>query len=335
MPYQISNSGYSLPVQVSLANCQGVRRLHMLNAISRKQTVSPAITWNAVVSGGTSAWVSTSADAGSATSPVVATAQLPIATQRLEEVFSINANEVRTAAAYGAEQLKNLLATNIAVAANTLAMKLEDSIINGGGSLVGLKQLFATVAAGKSTAVYAGIDPATYGNWTNLVSTNATDRALTLALIDAIDLDIRSGSTIGSASDYDMILTSPAFVAKYKALYTAVQLPTTGGTGVYDIGSQFAAYAGRPLRETPYMSMADGAYFIDSSQLTVHTFAEATQPDVAPLTVGSDTATDLLGFELFKKPQTNPDQMDFALILKPQLQVANRFGVALLNKILA
>jgi hypothetical protein len=328
----VSNAGYALPVAVNLAEVQGIAKLDLFSRVRKETTVSPLVTWNAITGEGVTGWVNNSVDSGASAGPESSTAQLIIGAQRLEQVFTVDKNELKTAAAYGGQNLQDLLAVQVRIAAGAILRKLEDAMINGGGGIVGLKQLFAASTGGKSTVAYAGISPTSTPKWTNLHLTAGANRAFTKGLIDGADVEIRTGGIIGNASDYDMVLTSAATALAYRSLYTAIQMPTVGGN-VYDVGARFAAFNGRPVCESRYVAQADGIYFVDTEQLSLQLFAAASTPGTETMTFGSESATDLIGFELFKLTSNNPTRQSFALSIQPQFKIENRIAVACLDKL--
>lgn len=326
------NSGaLELSIQAQVADVSGNDLMPLVSRLQKKEISQTAIKWNSDVGG---AGATGEAITATATTDSNATAviplSLPIGINRFRHTFSVQTTRMAEAVSQGEGELANLLAYAGKVAMRQCLRSLATEIYAGTGAagdggVVGLSQLHANVTSSLSTDDYAGGDVSTYPLFSTYVNENGgTSRALSDDLMFEMSEEIIGGTTLGVNSNFTAIYTTPALATKYKNLFQAVSDINQGPNGIADLGYAGLAFEGRPVFIDPRCT-AGTMYFVDEDELALWSFAEGASA------YGDENADNALNFKMVELARTNPDQVQFAVSLKPQLQVARRAAVAVLG----
>ncbi|UKO99369.1 phage major capsid protein [Nostoc sp. UHCC 0870] len=304
-----------LVVQEEIASLQ-LNQYPMLSRLTKKITSQRVIKWNANTGGASVTGEATTADVSSFSEDAVVGASLPIGTHRLRHSFQVQKEDIAEAAAAGKGALRDLFGYEIQSGIRAIMEALSGQVYTGTGlaahgGVVGLGSVVANAA-------YAGIDPATYTLWSAIFNTNGSNRALTSALMLAMETAIAR-----KAGNFTAIYTTPEIVAKYKELFNANlgiinQLPA----GQADLGYTGVTYAGRPIISDPYCPN-NILYFVNEPEVTLYTFGQNNTQSREGMQVAIESL-----------PSSNPDAEKYVIYVKPQLKVHNRAkGAAALNAI--
>ncbi|MBD2168055.1 phage major capsid protein [Calothrix membranacea FACHB-236] len=289
----------------------------VLNRLQKRVTSQKTIKWNANVGGATVVGEATTASVSTYSEDVVKGASLAIGSNRFRSSFQVQKEDLAEAASAGKGALRDLFGYEIQSGMRAILETLSGRIYTGTGlathgGVIGLGSIVANAA-------YAGIDPATDTAWSCYVNTNASNRALTSALLSAMEVNVKTVKF----GNYTAIYTTPSIVERYKDLFAANnsiinQLPA----GVADLGYTGVTYLGRPLIGDPYCP-ANTMYFVNEPELALYTFRQ------------NNTSSDMgMQFAITKIENTNPDAENYAITLKAQLKAHNRpKAVAMLEKI--
>jgi hypothetical protein len=322
----------NLAIQPRIADVQGNDLYPMLSRLQKRSIAQTAVKWNADVGGAAvSGETVTSAATTDSTEGAVVPATLAIGTSRFRHTFTVQTTKMAEAAANGEGALANLLAYAGRTGMRALLRQVATSIYTGNGlaasaGMVGLNQLHTAVTSGLSTDSYASINPATYSKWSNYVNTHGSNRALTQALLFKMSEEIIGGATLGVNSNYTAIYTTPAIATKYKELFQASSELTAVGGGVADVGYTGLSFEGRPIFMDPYCP-ANTLYFVDESEIALYSYVESLNA------FGDEEPAEGVNFKMVELARTNPDAVQFAIVVKPQLVVERRAAVAVLNAI--
>jgi hypothetical protein len=284
----------------------------MLDRIQKKTISQKAIKWNVNVSGASVTGEATTANVTTYSEDSIVSAQLAIGTNRLRHSFQIQKEDIAEAKSTGKGALRDLFGYEIQSGIRVIMEALSGFIYTGAGAASDGGVIGLATAVPTTAAAYAGIAASVL--WNPYVNHNATARALSLALL----LDIEAGiATKGST--FSAIYTTPAMVVKYKTLFNA----NTGITNILeagkaDLGYTGVSYAGRPVIQDPYCT-ANVIYFLNESEVSLYTFAQNNTGNKQGLQVAIE-----------QLPSSNPDAENYALLVKPQLQLKNRAKAAAL-----
>ncbi|MFN6486287.1 MULTISPECIES: phage major capsid protein [unclassified Nostoc] len=278
----------------------------MLNRIQKKTISQKAIKWNVNVSGAAVTGEATTANVTTYSEDSVVSAQLAIGANRLRHSFQIQKEDIAEAKAAGKGALRDLFGYEIQSGIRVLMESLSGLLYTGAGAASDGGLIGLTTAVPTTAGAYAGI--AASALWNPYVNHNATARALSLALL----LDIEAGLATKGAT-FSAIYTTPAMVVKYKTLFNA----NTGITNILeagkaDLGYTGVSYAGRPIIQDPYCT-PNAMYFLNESEVSLYTFAQ-----------NNTSGNQGMQFAIEQLPSSNPDAENYAILVKPQLQLKNR-----------
>lgn len=330
--FEYGDRTISLEIAPRMADVSGLTVMPLLTSLPKVTISQTAVQWNADLGGMTATGEPVTANAtddSSGTNIVAAT--LPIGINRFRHTFSVKTTKMAEAAAVGEGALAGLLAIAGKAAMAGITRSMAGAVYTGtgdaaSGGVVGLASLHSTVVASKSSNAYAGIDPATYGRWTNYVNTAGTNRALTTDLMMKMSEEVIGGSTVGTNNNWTRILASPAMCTRYKSLFQATSELNAQPNGLADVGYSGMSFEGRPIYMDPYCP-ANRLYFIDESALTLHTFYENGQA------FGEEEVVEGMIFKMVELSRVNPDAVQFGVVSKNQLAVSSRPAVAVLDGI--
>lgn len=288
----------------------------MLDRVQKKTISQKVIKWNVNIGGAAVVGESTTANVSTYSEDSVVAAQLAIGSSRLRHSFQVQKEDIAEAKAAGRGALRDLFGYEIQSGMRILMESLSGFVYSGAGAdaqggVVGLATAVPTTAA-----AYAGI--AASAAWNPYVNHNATARALTSTLLSDIETNIAT-----KGSNFTAIYTTPAMVAKYKALFNAnLGITNILPAGQADLGYTGVSYAGRPVIQDPYCT-ANAMYFVNEPEVSLYTFAQ-----------NNTSGNQGMQFAIEKLPSSNPDAENYVLTLKPQLQLKNRpKAVALLSNV--
>lgn len=257
-------------------------------------------------------------------------AQLRIGRYRVKHQFPISRVAIEEAAVLAPEEVADLFQSHVVRGLNKIMREVNRLILSGSG-LAADAEVSGLSKVADATAVYAGLDPATYTAWKPIINTNGTARALTTNLL----LDI--GQAIQEQESYfDMILTSPAIGKSYNKLFNDV----AGGWGVtadeevngltrIELGHGGRYYMGIPLIEDP-MLPAGSIYMLNSMDLDVFSFAfeNSVGGDMSQTAILDPASTYGINVHIAELPSNNTAMRKFEIYCMPQFRVFNRKSVA-------
>ncbi|AFY48997.1 hypothetical protein Nos7524_3197 [Nostoc sp. PCC 7524] len=235
-----------LLIEEELAELQ-LLKYPMLNRVAKRTISQKDIKWNVNVGGAAVTGEATTADVTTFSDDDVIPARLPIGSARLRHSFQLQKEDIAEAATAGVGVLRDLFAADVRNGIRVIMETLSGRLYTGDGTNAhgGVVGLNLVTAAPNST--YANIDSTTYTDWVAYRNTNASNRALTQALLLNMEVGM---ATRGST--FTAIYTTPAIVAKYKELFTTNAQIQLAPAGVADLGYTGATYAGRPIIQDPY-----------------------------------------------------------------------------------
>lgn len=333
MPISYNAGAINLDINVDLKDVSGNDVHPFLDRLPKYTTPLTQVKWNSDLGGsGVTGEAVTVNNTAETANSVIAALTLPIGDSRLRSSFIVPTQKMSEARASGQGELADMLAISSRQAIRQIVRSLAAQIFTGAGNaasggVVGLAQLHTTNAAGRATNTYAG--QATTGTgirWSNYINTNATPRALSSALLFNMSEEILGGVTLGTSSNYTAIFCHPATATAYKGLFQLASDLSTAIGGVADLGYSGLSFEGRPIFVSPYCPVGT-MYFIDESELGLYTLVE-----------GQDAFADESGeaginFKIVEMARTNPDAVQFDVVLKAQLAVMRRPAVAILNQL--
>jgi hypothetical protein len=319
-----------IPDVTRIAGIYNIPMLQRLSAIGNLPQIGQRlIKWNVDTGYGAVTAEASTADVSTFASDVMATASLAIGDNRLRRSFTILNNELTEAANIGVGEIADLLQFEVDTAIESLTLALATRLYVAGsnsGIDKGIADLGATATSNKSTVVYAGLDPATYTKWTNLVYKNSgTPRALTVALLRTVLSDVKSGATIGTNSNVTALYMNPTTANAYKALFDARVLPQYGA-GVADVSYSTLQFEGLPIIEDPYAPVGN-VFFINENQVKLYTYEHKDSLG----TIDQANGVPGLSFYVAQLPSANPEAAKFSVSVNPQLAIRNRAAVAQLG----
>lgn len=322
----------SLSIQIDAKLTElDVLNMPMLQRLPKFRTAQKSLNWNANVGGATAVGEAVTADVTTYSSDQIRPAALPIGIHRIRSSFQIPRGSMAQAAAHGEGELKNLLALSLKGASREIMQTVAGALytgtgVAGNGGIVGLGAIHATVLANKSTDAYAGIDPDDAGNalWTNYV--NPLDAALTQGVMFDVAEEILEGNVTGTKGNYTAIYCRPSTATKYKKLFAAEASIQQPPYGVADLGYSSLSFEGRPIIQDPYCP-AGVMYFVNEPELSLYSFADQ-------VTLQAENVPEqIVSIFLVPMPSTNPEMVNFAAYLKPQLKIERRSAVAVITGI--
>ncbi|MBD2060502.1 phage major capsid protein [Oculatella sp. FACHB-28] len=323
----------SLSIQIDAKLTElDVLNMPMLQRLPKFRTAQKSLNWNVNVAGAGATGEAVTADVSTYSSDQIRPAALPIGVHRVRSSFQIPRGFMAQAAAHGEGELRNLLALHLKGASREIMQTVAGAIYSGtgaaaNGGIVGLGAIHATaVLDNKSVDAYAGIDPDDAGNalWTNYI--NPLDGEFTPDVMFETAEEILEGTVTGTKGNYTAIYCRPSTATKYKKLFAAEASIQTAPYGVADLGFSSLSFEGRPVIQDPYCP-AGLMYFVNESEISLYSFADQ-------VTLQAETVPDqIVTIYLVPMPSTNPEMVNFAAYLKPQLKIERRSAVAVITGI--
>lgn len=305
----------SLVIQEQMAEMR-VSDYPLLNLLRKESAFQSAIKWNVNVSTDATTGSLVNADAPAASSDAVRGASLPIGTFAFRETFDLLKTDIAQARRTAPGELRNLIAAQTRSKLLKIMKGHNLALYAGAGEQIRGGIYGLDVVA--SDDLYAGINPATAGNAAWIAHVNDATGALTA---DKIDEAVEAMYTLGS--NFTHIITTPNVVSKYKKLFRDSHMTSSNVAGVADIGYTGVSYEGRPIiqdRDCP----AGYMYFVDESQLSLHTYA-----------VDGAQAMNGLNVVVSELPSMSALAVRYEIAVMPQLQAFDRRAVAKLGGITA
>jgi hypothetical protein len=318
------------------------REATLLRLIAKKANRKPTISWEVNVGGAQAVGLGIAADAPSSSYDSVQPARLPHDSYSLQTSFTVNEQEVAEAAEVAPEQLKDLVGSLMTSAVDQLMSSMNTLLYTGDGSgnAAGIFGLQTAVGTGD----YAGISVSSYPVWTSYVLDTRTynfgtensvtfsadnPNPLTQEHLFELEAQIRA-----KGGTYDLILTHPQVLKKYKALFATNRTFVVSDNKLADLGFGIGEYAGVPIIDDPFCPTrnvvgADGftylcgdMYFLRLSDLEFFTIPTRMS---APLSGVYATVQ--------KLSKTAVYVQKYGVAVIPQMRLTTRKNAALLKNI--
>lgn len=308
----------------------------LLDYLSRRGCVQRGdhtdLYWNAIASGSQTATAAMSVAGSDQTTGDAVQASLGIGAFKIYHQFSVSLVDMMNAKSAGVGKLKNLFKQNITSGMLAIRRQLNTYLWTADGTavsagVVGLGQVL------NNTLPYAGITPATYGQWVAITQTNATARALTRNLLYDFSRSLEEQEVY-----HDALFCAPTLAQTYNVLFDNVAginsvMEKTSNTQV-DLGFNSRAYNGVPLLTDPQMPTGQmvGINSNDVSLISMD-LADADSGQIAALglknNLSSMASAEVGGLviNVALLPQSNPGLISFQLLVLPQLKVHNRRSI--------
>lgn len=291
----------------------------LLNVLRKASIKQQNIRWNANVSTDASgAGQTTISNAPNATSDTVVNANLPIGDYAFRKTVQLPEIDIAQASVAGIGELKNLVQAQTRSHVVQILREMNASLYTGDGS-VAHAGIYGLDEVAAQTGAYANINQSTHSAWKGafVLDNGGTGRALTPKLLhDADVLTYRQGT-----GRYNLIVTSPELVAKYKELFSDERaLYTPAVNGQADLGFSRVTYNGVPIlfdRDCPVGSM----YFVDTAYTSLYNFNINEKPNQTNMSVNG------LTFNVGMLPLQNQYSRSFEIGIIPQMQAYDRRAV--------
>lgn len=298
-----------------------------LNLLSKESDFQSQVKWNVNVGGGTATGRATNANAVAATTDATVNASLPIGDAVIGHRFDIIVNDLVQAQQAGVGALKQLFKYQAKNGLEVVLKKLNQALYTGAGTnadggVYGMEYI-------KTQANdYANISVTSYPTWVPYLNTNASNRALTEALLYTTTTEMRK-----KGGSPDVIIGSLEMIDTFSKLTSSVRtFNIAAPTRLAELGFSMASWQGIPLVGDVDCT-ANTLYFVRSSGVSLHTFSLASG---SPLIGGAIQADQANGINLLiaQIPSQAPHVFSYELSVQPQLQVFNRAkDLAVLEKI--
>lgn len=200
--------------------------------------------------------------------------------KRNKAEFKVAGDALAAAASGGPQAYANLFGKVINDAARNLAVDVSEQMYGDGtgNSSLDIDGLQAALAA---TGTYAGLSRVTYSIWRgNVLANGGVARALTETLMRTMERTIFTVSGIAP----DLIVTTPAILDKYEALFASIKRQDTNTR--YDIGAMELTYKGIPIVRDP-MCPAGFMFFLTLDSFAFEQLPPVTSGDGVELVQGS------------------------------------------------
>lgn len=257
-------------------------------------------------------------------------AQLRVGLHRIYHRFTINRIALTEAAARSPQDASNLFARHVDQGMLQIARKLNELLYSGAGDDASAGLIGLDLA--QTATSYAGIVQATYPEWSMSVNTNATDRALTRNLLIDFDVTLANRELM-----YDIIFCRPELAAKYVKLWDATttmnsaMLPSANQLPRVDLGHRGKTWNGTAIIEDP-KATAKKLIFMDTSKIYLKFLTVNNNPGspISDVVVNRSMGVPIHVAEL---PSSNSLKRIFEFYVMPQLQLTDRRGVAVIEKL--
>jgi hypothetical protein len=291
------------------------------------------LNWNVIATGSTAGIAPmTTAGVSMATGDAVP-ATLPIGSYKLYHQFDMQLVDLVNTRTNGVGRLKNLFKENVDGGLLAIRRQLNTLLWNGDG-LAASAGIFGMQVVSDPALSYAGISPATYGQWVPIVSTNGTARALTRNLLYDYTRMQAEQETFSNA-----MFASPAMGQTYNNLFDNVAGGSSvikgGVDGNTDLGFGTRSYMGMPIVEDPQMPTGRLLSMnTNDIELLSMDLGDADAGQLAALGLKSNVSSIAsanvggLVINVALLPQVNPGIMTFQMFCLPQLKVTNRRSVS-------
>lgn len=288
--------------------------------------------WNAIASGSQTATAAMSVAGSDQTTGDAIQAQLGIGAYKVYHQFSVSLVDMKNAQAAGVGKLKNLFKQNITSGMlalrrqlNTYLWQADGTAASGG--IIGINKVL------DNTYAYAGINPATYGQWVAITNTNATPRALTRNILYDFSRLLEEQEVY-----HEALFCTPSMAQTYNVLFDNVaginSVMERSADSKVDLGFSMRAYNGVPLITDPQATAGQmvGINSNDVSLLSMD-LADADQGQIQALglknNLSSLASAEVGGLviNVALLPQSNPGLITFQMFVLPQLKVTNRRSI--------
>lgn len=316
-----------------LTSARTLMNLAERNRLATKQDTN--INWDVEVGGGAIAIEAMTADGADTATDNVVPANIRIGNYRVKHQFRISRVAIAEAAQRAPQELSNLFSSHVDRGITHIAREINRLIYLGDGSaasgeVIGINQV------ANDTYSYGGISPTTYPAWRALNFGNPTTPGTARSLTKSMFLDLEQRINEQEAA-YDMIVTSPAIATSYNKLFDAMPnsgveaiLSNNGSFKNVDLGHGGRYYQGVPIVEDP-MCPAGTIYFLNSSDITLHTFRLPQAPAMSQQEQIVTTGAWGMNLHISELPSNNSAVRKFELFVIPQLQVFTRKALIVLK----
>ena len=251
-------------IQSGLVSCRTLR-LPLVQLLTRKDCFQDSIKWQVNTSTSGTVGIAATASTPAASSDVVRGASLACGASTLAEVVEIPVNDIEQARMIGTQPLQNLLEGYFTAKLQKMLVGLEEYLFDGtGADAAGGVQGLAAVTAANGN--YAGIDNSNYSAWAAYRDVSGSARDLDKALLQSAATEY-----LTRGLSFDMVLMSPALLAKFEDLFEAANSTVVpANQRLYNIGGVEFTYKGQPVIASP-KSTANTVYFVNSADMSLHT----------------------------------------------------------------
>lgn len=317
----------TLLIEEEIANVN-FRPFVMLSRILKRDAYQTQVKWDVNVGGAQVQGRATTADATVGNTDAVRGASLAIGDRVLGHAFSVRRNDITQARRTAPGALRELFAAHILTAFDVIMPALNQVLYTGTGNAAS-HGVFGLDYVLTNANTYAGLDPATYTDWTCVNLANAgTGRNLTKSLISSTDVALQRKGVA-----WDAIVTTPEMVEVYGSLFSSDRsLTTVQVNGQADIGFSGYSYKGKPIISDPHCPNGK-LYFVDSSMLQLYTYALTDSVDAEQSKMADTQKTSGLNFLVAQLPSNNPHAIRYEISVQPQLKAHNRKCVGVLADI--
>jgi hypothetical protein len=269
------------------------------------------IKWSAEISQPSISAKDVDEDAIANTTAEIEPATLNIGQTAFTHSFSVNLVDLEQAMNTAPSAVQNLFSAHLRRGLTKILREFNKAIFNGDGTkakarVVGLERVIDNASA------YAGVTATDWESYVKNVNfTGSIDTEFTTSMLREFDKEIMIRET-----DYDLIITSPDVALAYAALFDDKrQIFTNPGMPNAELALSMLSWNGRPILEDPHCT-PNTMYFLDTKDITVHTYA-----------IKESTSVENLVFKIKELTTQNMYADKYELGVIPQLQVFNRRSV--------
>jgi hypothetical protein len=317
----------TLLIEEEVANVN-FRPYKMLSLLKKMDAFQTIIKWDVNTGGATTGGRATTADPTVGQTDTVRDASLPIGDRILNHTFPIKVNDIVQAKQTAPKALRNLFQTHVTTGFDVILPELNKALYTGTGNAAS-HGIFGLSYVTDNTQTYAGLNPATYTNWTAYENDNGgTLRPISRAVLSKVDSDLARKGT-----DYSYIITTPEIVEKYGEAFAQDRALTTPQVnGVADLGFSGYNYKGKPILADVHCPN-NTVFFIDDRRLALYTFATASGLEADDSGMAKVEKTMGLNFQVSQLRNRNPSVMEFEIAVQAQLKLHDRRCVGVLKDI--
>jgi hypothetical protein len=318
---------------------RAAKTLDYLSAKGRVMTgTSTDLNWNVITGESATATVPmTTAGVTQATGGSTQ-AQLTFGTYKIYHQFDLSRVDIKNVATRSKGVLKNQMKFHVDKGLRAIRRQVNNYIWNatgsaGFGGFVGFENVY------NNTLPYAAIDPAVFTNWVAIKNTNATPRNLTKKILYDFHR-VLEDEEVG----YDSIWTSPVTSQAYGELFDTIagnlQIQQVTDRTTTDLAPSSRFYDGVPIR-TDNKIVAGKIVCFDSSDVSLYSY-DLSDADMGQLALFGmkdnfqSIAVSQVGgmnINIALLPQANPGVLTFQMFVLPQLKVANRRSVQVIDQL--